>query len=496
MRKVCLVILAVMLSVAVLPVYATESFHLAGFDGDGYNRAWETNQFFKRFAEKFDITFTFSQFTEYDLWTREKASYLNGAELPEVLFKAELSTLEEEALYEKGVIVDLALLIEQHMPNLTKLLNENPQWRDAITLDNGVIPSLPSINTMVADNAIWINIQWLDNLKLEMPTDKDSFEKVLRAFKDSDANQNGKADEIPLTFLGMWDLKFLAHAYGLVANDYNIFVDETGTVKHLTQDDRFYSFVQWLAMLYKDGLLDQTGFATSDTVRQVTDEKATITYGMLFGNNTLNLMPYVDVKAYQIVPPLMYEGKRVYRDLMGEVQTGALALTSKCKNPEIIMAAIDYLYSEEGGMLAQAGVEGIDYQVNADGTWSWIADNETVANTILRDVAIVEGGTLPWYAPNEALDRFDNAETTHMYDQKRMLRQYTLMPYPQTRFEQATQSKIDALHTKLGACFEKHIGRFILGQVELNADNWDAFIDELDLDGLKELLVIFQNAIN
>ena len=46
----------------------------------------------------------------------------------------------------------------------------------------------------------FLNKQWLENLKLEMPTTLDELTDVLRAFRDQDANGNGDpSDEIPLT---------------------------------------------------------------------------------------------------------------------------------------------------------------------------------------------------------------------------------------------------------------------------------------------------------
>lgn len=56
---------------------------------------------------------------------------------------------------------------------------------------------------------------------------------------------------------------------------------------------------------------------------------------------------------------------------------------------------VDYLYSVEGSRLAQSGLEGVEYTINADGTWYWIDDIETVASSVLADATIADGANTP-----------------------------------------------------------------------------------------------------
>lgn len=63
-----------------------------------------------------------------------------------------------------------------------------------------------------------INVEWLEKLGLDMPTTTEELKEVLIAFKTKDPNGNGKADEIPLSFInkyGAEDLVFLFASFGL-----------------------------------------------------------------------------------------------------------------------------------------------------------------------------------------------------------------------------------------------------------------------------------------
>ena len=221
-RVVSLLCCAALLMLIPLGALADATYTMAGFDGDDSEHTWENNAFFTRMQARTGIQFMYNEFTDYDKWQEAKAAMLASGDLPDVLFKADLTTAEQMAYADAGVLIDLKPLLAEYAPNLWALLEAHPDWLQAVTLPDGKIVALPSINELSPQNAMWINQDWLTKLGLAMPTDWDSFVTVLQAFQTGDPNGNGKSDEIPLSYLGPWDLKFLAHSVGLVANDYNI----------------------------------------------------------------------------------------------------------------------------------------------------------------------------------------------------------------------------------------------------------------------------------
>ena len=108
---------------------------MEGYDGDVTYRVWDTNLFFERMQEKTGISFQFSQHTDSEEWVRRKQEIAEGINLPDVLFKAELSSAEVRDLYRNGRIIDLAPYLETYAPDLWKLLEKNPEWKKAVTLE-------------------------------------------------------------------------------------------------------------------------------------------------------------------------------------------------------------------------------------------------------------------------------------------------------------------------------------------------------------------------
>lgn len=493
MRKAIACLLALMLLMSCAAAEGT--YTMAGFDGDGSEHDWTTNLFFQRMEEKTGLHFTFQQVTDYDTWLSTKAAYLSGeAEMPDVLFKASLNTQEIQEWLAAGKIIDLKPYLEQYAPNLSALLAEHPEWEKAITLPTGEIPALPYINQLQNNNAMWINQQWLTQLKLDTPTNAQELTEVLRAFKTGDPNRNGKADEVPVTFLTMWDLKFLGHAFGLVANDYNMYVDENGQVQTTLTDERNRAFLTWLHQLWGEGLLHQSGFSSADSLRAITDSEAAITYGLMLAPTPLSLVPSGALEQYALLMPMEYQGKQIYRDLNGDLVRGAFAIGSTCQEPEKLVAWVDYLYTEEGCRLAQAGLEGVEYEWHEDGTWSWIADLQTVANTVLAESTIAEGGLMPGLSSVEFQRTYDEKQTNQAITALLGLKECSIEPYPQVWFTAQQQARLNELQADMGAYAEQAMVWFVTGEKELNDESWTAFCQTLKDKGLDEMISIFQAA--
>lgn len=474
---------------------SAETWLMAGYDSASVGHDWNNNFFFQRREAQSGVRFTFRQFTDLEEWTQEKARMTANGELPDVLFKAELTPAETRHMYEQGILIDLKPYLEEYAPNLTALLREHPEWKEAITLPGGEIVALPSINELQNNNAIWINTTWLKRVGMEMPTTAEELTEVLRAFKNKDANMNGNTgDEIPLTFTGMWDLRFLGHAFGLYSNDYHI-QSKDGVVTQTLTSDRNRAFLTWLNQLWTENLIDHNGFTASDTTRAISSDDATITYGVVFGPSVMSMLPSSAVSDYALMMPLTCEGEQVYRDFLGDVVRGAFAITTACEDPAALVSWVDYLYSEEGYMLASAGLLDAEYEVHSDGTWNWIADTATVAQTILPEYTIAEGGNAPMYLPLSYQLNFDDDVTHAAVVALAALKEKSVTPYPLVYLTDDQQARVDAIWSSLGPWSENMLARFVTGDVPLDDENWQRFCETTLEMGIEDMVSIWQEAL-
>ncbi len=500
MRKIALLMAFVFAALSLcFPAGAEEQkapdYIMEGYDGDNANHVWDTNLFFARRQEQSGISFQFRQYTDYDQWTERKESILKGEDLPDVLFKASLKAGEIRDLYEAGIIIDLKPYLEEYAPDLWALLSASEERMAAVTMADGSIPCLPAINELQNNDVPWINTTWLKNVGMEKPTTAEELTEVLRAFKTKDPNRNGQADEVPLTFLGMWELRFLAHAYGIIDNDYYMSVEDGKVVSHLTSEDN-RAFLTWLHGLWEERLIDHTGFTNVDTLRANTETGKAALYGVMMTSSPLTVVASDLLKQYDVLDPLKYEGKQVYRDLLGDVIRGTFAITKDCKEPEKLVAWVNYLYTEAGSREAQAGLENTDYQWTEDGYWEWVEDTATVANMTLPQNTISEGGIAPGLTTADFQLKYVEEDARRIVTRLHAFRQYTRYPFPLVTLTKEDEKRIAELQASLAPYAEKEMASFVTGDRPLTDENWNGFCAEAEKRGLSEMTAIWQKYVH
>ena len=490
LKRVLCFLLALMLPCAALAEYT-----MAGYDDETTYRDWSRNLFFSRMEDMTGVSFTYRQYKKAEEWAQAKASLQAGdPSLPDVLFKAQLSPAECMELLNRGVLIDLAPYLQQDCPHLFALLAENPEYREAITLPDGRIAALPAISEQPMQNCVWLNQAWLHTLDLSMPQTAEELTAVLRAFRDGDPNRNGRRDEIPLSFLGAFDLKFLGHAYGLIANDYNLRAVD-GQARFIPLEPRFRPFVEWLRQLFEEGLLDPDGFITSDSLRQVTDENKTNVYGGVITTMPTNFLPAAWMNSYAVMPPLTHEGTAEYRSFAGHVITGTFAVTTACRDVSRLLEWADRFYTEEVSILASAGLENVDYVVDGDGTWRMTA-TASGNSYFSGEVLLASGASAPGYSADEFQRSYHDETVRYISDQIALINASAIRPFPYFALSAAQAAQIAPLQSKIGRLVDESIARWVLGETEISDESFQAFEQQLQQAGLEEFMRFWQAVLD
>ncbi len=472
---------------------ASEEYILAGFDPEDTYRDWETNRFFSRMEDRSGVYLSLRQFTDEKEWQQELKNYETEEELPDALFKAELTPAQTIELYENGAIIDLKPYLAENAPALYKLLSENSRFMQEITLPDGAIAALPHIDFLPMQNCLWVNTEWLKKLGLDMPDDLQSFEEMLKAFRDGDPNGNASADEIPLTFIGSYDLKYLSHAFGFIADDFNIY-NENGKAVFAPQHENFRSFITWLNKLYKEKLIDNDGFTQSDMLRRVTDAKSLNKYGVVITPIISQVLPNEWSSSYSVMPPLKYNGRQIYRELASPITTGTFAITSKCKDPEGLLQWVDYLYTLDGAILASEGVKDEDFLVDGDGTWRKTQDAQT--SMFLSDYVIETGAVPPGITSTEFQKKYYDEDVMHLTSQMELINQYSVEAFPTMPLNFSQEQEIIPLQQSIGRAVDEQIARWVIGETPIDDESFEEFYNTLQESGLECFMNFWQERLD
>ena len=265
------------------------------------------------------------------------------------------------------VIIDLTPYVnEENTPNLMKVFEEYPSLVQSTKTASGkyyVFPCVRAFATQVS-KGIGLRGDWLDELGLEIPETMDDWYTVLTAFRDE------KGCSAPLTFINQHFVESQAFcgAYGVGRKFY---VDTDGVVQYGPAQPGYGEFLKTMAQWYSEGLIDKD-FASTDASglnQNVTSEKSGVFLGVIdsqLGSLTTafdNLNP--DARLVGAPYPVLNEGDpiRIFNFDYEYTVTNCGAITTSCQNVDAAIRFLDYAYGEEGHMLVNFGVEGLNYEI-------------------------------------------------------------------------------------------------------------------------------------
>ncbi len=294
----------------------------------------------------------------------------NPKTLPEFVFSAGFSDTDLLRYAKQGAIISVEDYIDKYMPNLCKVFEQAPEYRTMCTDENGHIWALPWIEQLgyektaiqTVGNMPFINVAWLEDLGLEMPTTVDEFKAVLIAFRDNadklKADFNIEGDIIPMSCIigsGNEDCRILTNGFGEGYGDpddgRHIVVDKDGKVICSALTEGWKKGVMWLHELYAEGLIDKEAF-TQEWATYVAKGKSG-RYGVCFSWDVANIAQVsmddlIAGKGWQPLPALTADTRNitpVTGSYTSGFDRGRCVVTATAKNPGLICAWLDQMYA-------------------------------------------------------------------------------------------------------------------------------------------------------
>ncbi|MBO2945496.1 extracellular solute-binding protein [Paenibacillus sp. F411] len=333
-------------------------------------------QMFKELKEMTNVDVEWTQ-VGWEQLAEKKNIVIASGDLPDAFYgRGVLLDQEIVKLGSQGAIIPLEDLIEQHAPNVKKVFEQRPDFKTMLTATDGHIYSLPTFverDFNEIPSVLFINKKWLDQLDIAVPTTTDEFYEALKAFKEKDPNGNGKADEVPFSFLfnnAQNGSNSLAGSFGIKLDDprNNLYVDN-GTVKYAPEQPEYQAYLEYLGKLFKENLVDQEVF-THDQNTYLTKVRSTdVPIGAFFGFSKISIFGGLN-EDYVPVPPLKGpDNKQGWLRMPAAVSKGSFAITSSNEHPEVTMKWMDAMFEEMLSFQFEIGPIGLTVKENSDGTF-------------------------------------------------------------------------------------------------------------------------------
>ena len=394
---------------------------------------------------------------------------------------------------QKGAFVPLEDLIDKYAPSLRKVLT--PAVKIVVINIDKKIYGLPLINEWRRDRgAVLVRADYLKKLGLKEPDNVADLESMLRAFKASDVDGNGKQDTIPWVFqpsATYFVKEIMSPSFGMHFTDWT---EVNGKLTYKYTMPEYKELLSWLAKLYKDGLIDKEYalLSAKQWEERVSAGIAAATTAYIGRTDYFNQMVQKTNPQFDLVAltPLAGPGGKRGAGANPVVNKGYCAAISKnCTDPESAIRLLDFVYSAEGTELFSWGIEGITYVVK-DGKKQYSDEilNEPLNYAIQAKYGIIQLGLPRMYLQNDQELTIGPGTREGI----RRARPHYMEPLPTLTFTKEEQQKVTEITAAISPVINKYTDQAIMGEVPVS--DFDPLQEQLKKLGIDTFIKIYNDA--
>ena len=402
-----------------------------------------------------------------------------------------------QAAYDDGVIMDLTDLVKEYAPDYYALISQDENtWRQFTT--NGKILAFYTYWEEFNPGAQHVTLRkdWLDEfgLKAEDMTTYDAIEAYFQGILD---NKPGVA---PFFFNATYD----AYYWGYNISTTWMQVDGKVAYYDVGNQEQYHKWLQRMNSWYEKGYIS-VDFASY----KAGDARSKFSAGLIgcFGEPIGNVVSDADASGLQIVksPFWMENADTVVHTYFpeGQERNGGqcTVITSTCEDPITAVKLLNYLYTDEGMILTNYGIEGVSYTKDENGNIKYtdlVVKNPNYGTAVTHQLYRIH------WAPNRKLaDTTCNPNVTKRDDIVEGRLRYTQMTdtfngdyklpagVALTTDENSERSSI---MSNVNTYISEMRLKFITGAEPLDDASWANYIAKLKGMGLDRAIEITQNA--
>lgn len=401
-----------------------------------------------------------------------------------------------------GVIIALDDYMDQ-APNLSALLEENPEISKMIKSSSGNYYCFPFLRGLETPNktefssGLTYRADALKELGFDtVPETIDEWEEVLRAAKAAGFSK-------PFTTRNEWVKDVWSPAF----DNWGSFYVDDGVVKNGLIEDSRKEFIARMAAWYDEGLLDndwmqadkkstQTDFVAGNCVLGYAP------FGQGLGTYTQAMMeadPNFKEEYIQAAAPVTStKGKNAKFSKMNNIfdQSGvSAAISSQCKNVEAAVWLLDWMYSEEGMICYNFGIEGVSYEmVDGKPVYTDVIMNNPDGMSVAQALAAytrtsTSGVGVQMEDYIEQYYAQDNQKTALELSMKTDMGEHM---FPPCSVSEENQDRYTEIMSQVKTLSDEMEASFICGTTSM--DEWDSYQQKLKDAGIEEAIAMMQQA--
>lgn len=437
--------------------------------------------------------------------TEKRNLILTSGDYPEAFHSARFNTQDLMMYGEQGIFIPLNDLIDAYAPNIKQIFADDPDLLRGLTMPDGNIYSLPRIfdpafTSVLAGWKFWINQDFLDQLGMEEPATLDDLYAYLKAVKTTDLNGNGRLDEIPLGTNGdAYLFHILRGSFGLgnrgFAHEHVDMNPETGALRFIPTSPEYKALLEYVHKLYSEELITQDIYTVSSA--EIAARAGDGVYGLMLTTNPVTAYDQPQYIGLQTLEGPF--GDKIYSNAKASlVDIGAFVITDKNKHPEATMRWIDHFYGDEGAKLFFMGIEGITYEVMADGSVEFTdlinknPDGMSFTQAVSTYIPY-RNGAYPSIV-KEAFFKGSEGHPTSIAAAAKFAADFPEVIWSPFSYTLNELDIMSSIGTDIDTYVKEMRAKFMLGQVSLS--EWDNYVRTIERMGLNRYMSTYKAAYN
>ena len=399
---------------------------LTFYNADGQDDPW-TDPVAEVLTEKTGVRLK----TEYPVAADDQtvALMIAAQDYPDMIY----AKGDANSLIDAGALIDMTDLIEEYGPNIKKMYGDEFEKLRYSEEDPSIYQlSSYAVGGTFLENSGTAQIQWavLKENNYEIPDTLEKFEKMIKDYMAAHPTTGEGMPTIGLSLSAAdwhWMIT-LGNPSGYIAegapDNGQWLIDEDYNAMYKFRSDKVREYYRWLNRMYHEGVLDPE-FATqtyedyiakiaSGRVVALTDTDWDYSDGekILIADGKLD-------KTYAGLPLAMDENTKAPSLMYQGLPTGqGVGITTSCKDPVAAIKFLDYLCSDEGQVLVNWGIEGVNYFIDEEGHRYRTQEEIDEANTNQDYSRITGVGFHSYPFPTYGIGEVDSTGSTYTTDSK------------------------------------------------------------------------------
>ena len=408
----------------------------------------------------------------------------------------------EAAVADEILIDHLPYLTEELTPQICKLMEEYPDAVPEALTESGWLAGMPQLSMQTETTQTFgpmIRKDWLDELGLDVPETYDELHDVLVAFKE----KKGADAPLLLNYAATGINNGMVEGYGI----FGLVADAAMSEPYYQVDDTVMygpiqpEFKEYLTMIhdwYQEGLIWQDFMSYTDFQNPPTDVILADRAGVFYAEVTYiaTLEDASNTEGFELVaiPDFVRNsGDTIpFKEERAYAASTPWSISTQCECPELLMQWCNYMYTDEGALLCNYGIEGESFEYDENHVpvfTDLVLNNPDMSTTVALFMYCLDRG--PFYRDET---REQSGYTQAQKDASGIWQSNMVVGrgIGSTALNTEESSEVNQFYGDIKTYIEQSVLEFIIGNRDLS--EFDEFVSHIEGMGIDKVTACYQDA--